>query len=375
MRRFLYPIGLAVLLCAGAQAQQIETPATQAYIVDLSTGTVLLDKDSSAPMPPASMSKLMTVYMVFEALRRGDLNMDSMLPVSRKAWKKGGSKMFVHVGDMVSVADLLRGIIVQSGNDACIVVAEALAGSEEAFASSMTRRARELGLSGSNFVNSTGWPHPDHRMSARDLAKLSRIVIEEFPKLYAMFKEKTFTYNKIKQGNRNPLLYRDTGADGLKTGYTKGSGYGLVASAVRDKRRLVMVLNGLSSVRQRSSEARRLIEWAFRTFRPYQLFESGEVVDKASVWLGRETSVPLTIMRDVKLSLSRKSRAALKVKIRLNEPVSAPVRKGMRLGSLIISAPPTETLEIPLIAGAEVERLGFIGRIGAAVRYLLFGAS
>ena len=375
MRRFLYPIGLAVLLCAGAQAQQIETPATQAYIVDLSTGTVLLDKDSSAPMPPASMSKLMTVYMVFEALRRGDLNMDSMLPVSRKAWKKGGSKMFVHVGDMVSVADLLRGIIVQSGNDACIVVAEALAGSEEAFASSMTRRARELGLSGSNFVNSTGWPHPDHRMSARDLAKLSRIVIEEFPKLYAMFKEKTFTYNKIKQGNRNPLLYRDTGADGLKTGYTKGSGYGLVASAVRDKRRLVMVLNGLSSVRQRSSEARRLMEWAFRTFRPYQLFESGEVVDKASVWLGRETSVPLTIMRDVKLSLSRKSRAALKVKIRLNEPVSAPVRKGMRLGSLIISAPPTETLEIPLIAGAEVERLGFIGRIGAAVRYLLFGAS
>lgn len=373
MRRFL--IGLAVFFCAGAQAQQTETPATQAYIVDLSTGTVLLDKSSSTPMPPASMSKLMTVYMVFEALRRGDLDMDTMLPVSRKAWKKGGSKMFVHVGDTVSVADLLRGIIVQSGNDACIVIAEALAGSEEAFASSMTRRARKLGLSGSNFVNSTGWPHPDHRMSARDLAKLSRIIIEEFPDLYALFKEKTFTYNKIKQGNRNPLLYRNMGADGLKTGYTKGSGYGLVASAVQDQRRLVLVLNGLTSVRQRSGEARRLMEWAFRAFRPYQLFASGEVVDKATVWLGREASVPLTITRDVKLSLSRKSRAKLKVKVRLNEPVSAPVHKGTRLGSLIVSAPPMESLEIPLVAGAEVERLDFIGRIGAAVRHLLFGAS
>lgn len=375
MRRFLYLISLAVFFCAGAQAQRTETPAAQAYIVDLSTGTVLLDKNSNTPMPPASMSKLMTIYMVFEALRRGDLGMDSMLPVSRKAWKKGGSKMFVHVGDMVSVEDLLRGIIVQSGNDACIVIAEALAESEEAFADSMTRRARALGLSGSNFVNSTGWPHPDHKMSARDLAKLSRIIIEEFPELYAMFKEKTFTYNKIKQGNRNPLLYRDTGADGLKTGYTKGSGYGLVASAVRDQRRLVMVLNGLSSVRQRSNEARRLVEWAFRTFRPYQLFATGEVVDKASVWLGREASVPLTVVRDVKLSLSRKSRAALKVKVRLNEPVPAPVRKGANLGSLIVSAPSMEALEIPLVAGAEVERLGFIGRIGSAMRHLLFGAS
>ncbi len=374
MRPILHLIGFAVFFCAGAHAQQVQTPATHAYIVDLSTGTVLLDKNSSAPMPPASMSKLMTVYMVFEALRSGDLELESMLPISRKAWKKGGSKMFVRVGEMVSVSDLLRGIIVQSGNDACIVVAEALAGSEEKFASSMTRRARELGLSGSNFVNSTGWPHPDHWMSARDLAKLSRIIIEEFPDLYAMFKEKTFVYNKIKQGNRNPLLYRDTGADGLKTGYTKGSGYGLTASAVRDQRRIVMVLNGLSNARRRSGEARRLLDWAFNAFRPYQLFAEGEVVDRASVWLGREASVPLTIARDVKLSLSRKSRAALKVTVRLVEPVSAPVRKGARLGSLVVSAPPTEALEIPLVAGADVERLGFFGRIGSAARHLLFGA-
>lgn len=374
MRRILHLIGLAIFFCASAHAQQIQTPATHAYIVDLSTGTVLLDKNSSARMPPASMSKLMTIFMTFEALRRGDLEMDSMLPISRKAWKKGGSKMFVRVGEMVSVSDLLRGIVVQSGNDACIVIAEALAGSEEEFASSMTRRGRELGLSGSNFVNSTGWPHPDHWMSARDLAKLSRIIIEEFPDLYAMFKEKTFTYNKIKQGNRNPLLYRDTGADGLKTGYTKGSGYGLTASAVRGQRRIVMVLNGLSSVRQRSGEARRLLDWAFNAFRPYQLFAEGEVVDRASVWLGGEASVPLTVAGDVKLSLSRKSRAALKVAVRLIEPVSAPVRKGARLGSLVVSASPMEALEFPLFAGAEVERLGFFGRIGSAARHLLFGA-
>ncbi|MEC8725219.1 MAG: D-alanyl-D-alanine carboxypeptidase family protein, partial [Pseudomonadota bacterium] len=255
-------------IVGGAAAQNKVTAAPYAYILDLSTDTVLLSKQASIPMPPASMSKLMTVYMVFDRLKRGSLSLDDEFPVSRKAWKKGGSKMFVKVGDKVSVADLLRGIIVQSGNDACIVVAEAIGGSEDTFAEMMTEKGKEIGLKDSIFTNATGWPDPRHRMSARDLAILAKRLINEFPELYKMFNEKTFTYNNIKQGNRNPLLYRNIGADGLKTGHTVAAGYGLASSAQRGDRRIVVVVNGLKSVRQRSKESFRLMEWAFKAFKP-----------------------------------------------------------------------------------------------------------
>ena len=373
--RTIAPIAFAAALAVPASAENFETPARTAYVLDLATNTVLLSKKAKVPMPPASMSKLMTVYMVFERLKKGSLTLDDKFLVSEKAWKKGGSKMFVKVGDRISVADLLRGIIVQSGNDACIVVAEGLGGTEDAFAEMMTRRAKEIGLTNSRFANATGWPHPNQLMSARDLAELSRLLITQFPELYKIFNEKTFTYSKIKQSNRNPLLYRDIGSDGLKTGYTKEAGYGLAASAVRGERRINMVFNGLTSIRERSRESLRVMEWAFRTFKPYALFKKDDVITKADIWLGDAPSVSLTIPEDLKLTLSRTARDKMKVTVKMNNPVAAPVKKGQRLATLIVSAPNFQTREIPLLAAEDVQQLGFVGRIGAAIQYVLWGSS
>ena len=367
---------LGALMFAGiASAQTLQTTARNAYILDLSTNTVLLSKQAETPMPPASMSKLMTIYMVFDRLKRGSLSLDDKFLVSRKAWKKGGSKMFVKVGDRVSVSDLLRGIIIQSGNDACIVVAEALGGSEEAFAEMMTKRAKEIGLTDSKFANATGWPHPDHRMSARDLAILSKRLVQDFPELYRMFSEKTFTYSKIKQSNRNPLLYRDVGADGLKTGHTEAAGYGLTASAQRGDRRIVVVVNGLDSVRQRSRESLRLMEWAFRSFKPVAMFDKGETVTEADIWLGNAPKVPLIIDRDLKLTLPRNASDKMKVTVRMKNPVPAPVKLGQKLGTLVVQVPGAPDREYPLTAGADVGQLGFVGRIGAAIKNVIWGSS
>ena len=366
---------LAVAMCfAATTASGMETTAKQAYILDLQTGAVLLDKDSTTPSQPASLSKLMTLYMIFEQLKRGQVSLDDKFVVSRKAWRMGGSKMFVEVDKQVRVEDLVRGIVVQSGNDACIVVAEALSGSESAFADAMNRKAREIGLTDSHLVNSTGWPADNHVMSPRDLAVLSKRIIEEFPEYYPYFAEKTFRYNKIKQGNRNPLLYRDTGADGLKTGHTRAAGYGLVASAIRDGRRVVMVLTGLPSARKRSFEARRLLDWAYQSFRNYDLFESGAVVEKADVWLGKEDTVPLVTERDIRISLPRASRRGLKAKVVYEGPVPAPIVKGSKIARLVLTAPDFETMEVPLLAGADVARVGIFGRLGAAIAYMVWGA-
>ncbi len=352
----------------------METAAKQAYIVDLQTESVLLDKDSDTPSPPASLSKLMTIYMVFEKLKRGELSLDDKFVVSRKAWKTGGSKTFVEVAKEVRIEDLLRGIIVQSGNDAGIVLAEGLSGSETAFVDAMNRKARDIGLGDSHFVNATGWPADGHMMSPRDIAVLARRIIEEFPEYYPYFAEKSFRYNKIKQGNRNPLLYRDTGADGLKTGYTQASGYGLAASAIRNGRRIVMVLTGLPSARKRSLEARRLLGWAYQFFKNYTLFERGAVVEQADVWLGEEDTVPLVTETDIKISLPRASRRGLKVKVVYEGPVPAPIEKGAHIAKLVIAAPEFETVEVPLAAGADIRRLGALGRLGAAIGHMLWGA-
>jgi D-alanyl-D-alanine carboxypeptidase (penicillin-binding protein 5/6) len=334
-----------------------------------------MEKDADTSMAPASMSKLMTVLMVFERLKNGSLTLDDTFPVSEKAWRMGGSKMFVGVNTRIKVGDLLRGIIVQSGNDACIVVAEGLASSESAFADEMTQRAVELGLNGSTFRNSTGWPAPQHLMSTRDLAKLANILTTEYPEQYAIFSEKTFTYNKIRQGNRNPLLYRYTGADGLKTGHTEASGYGLVGSAEKNGRRLVLVVNGLGSVKQRAQESERLLDWGFREFGNYGLFQAGELVMDAAVWLGKTPTVPLIIENELTLTLARKARRKMKVSVDIIEPVPAPISKGQRLGALVISGIDMPDIQIPLLAGADVPRLGMFGRLGAAFGYLAWGAT
>lgn len=366
---------LAVSAPKIAQAQIIDTTGKQAFMIDLTTGTVLLEKNADQPMPPASMSKLMTVYMVFERLKEGRLSLDDKFQVSEKAWRKGGSKMFVMVNTRVSVRDLLRGIIVQSGNDACIVVAEGLSGSEDEFAAAMTRRAKEIGLTNSVFKNATGWPAEGHHMTARDLATLSSKIINDFPEYYGIFSEKDFKFGGIKQGNRNPLLYGGFGADGLKTGHTEASGYGLTASAERNGRRIVMVINGLSSQGERSSESARLMEWAFRETDSYALFKQGDMVDHADIWLGDAPRVSLVTARDLTVTLPRRSRREMKVKLVYNNPIPAPVEKGAEVGKVVVSIPRRADMEIPVVAGEAVGRLGMFGRLSAALKFLIWGKS
>ena len=365
---------------SSSQASALDTPASHVYLVDTTTGAVLLDKNGAELMAPASMSKLMTLYMVFERLQDGRLSLDDQFYVSENAWRKGGVKtggstMFLEPGMRVRVEDLIRGIIVQSGNDACIVIAEALGGSEEAFAREMTAHARELGMMDSVFTNSTGWPDPEHRVSARDLAKLAQLTAEHFPSYYHYFAEESFVFNGIKQSNRNPLIYKNMGADGLKTGHTEESGYGLTASAVRQGRRLVLVINGLASMKMRSSEPERLLEWGFREFDNYALFKGGDVVTDADVWLGQKPSVPLLIENNLTLTLPKSARRDMKVKVNFEGPVPAPVVKGQRLGTLTITAPDFTTVDVPLVAGDDVEQLGLMGRLGAALNYILWGSS
>jgi D-alanyl-D-alanine carboxypeptidase (penicillin-binding protein 5/6) len=372
-------LALAAWLAGAAVAQAapptIDTPARQAYMIDVATGAVLLDKNAEEPMPPASMSKLMTVYMVFERLKKGTLKLDDKLSVSEKAWRTGGSKMFVPIGAQVAVGDLLQGVIVQSGNDACVVLAEGLAGSEEAFAEAMTKRAREIGLKDSVFKNADGLPADGHVMSARDIAMLSLHLIREFPEYYPLFAEKEFIFNNIKQGNRNPLLYQNLGADGLKTGHTEASGYGLAASVVRDGRRIILVVNGLGSMKQRWEETARLVNWAYREFDNVTLFKKGTVVEQADVWLGDQPTVPLVAGRDVVLTLPRAAKAAIKASVVYTGPVPAPVAKDSPIAELRVEVPDLPALTVPLTAGAEVGKLGPMQRIGGAVRYHLWGAS
>ena len=376
-------LALAAVFVASALpalAQTMETQARQAYIVDMKTGAVLLEKNADEVMPPSSMSKMMTVHMLFEKLQKGEIKLTDEFPVSEKAWRIQGSKMFVPLGGRVKVEDLIRGIVIQSGNDACIVVAEGLAGSEEAFADQMTKRARELGLTKTVFKNASGWPHPEHVTTARELAIIAKHTIESFPEHYKYYSEINYTFNGIKQGNRNPLLYKQTGADGLKTGHTEAGGYGLTASVKRGERRIIMVVNGImvpnsaAGLRARAQETEGLIEWAFREFENYSLFKAGESVQSAGVWLGDAKTVPLVAGDDMVVTLPRKARQGMKVTAVYQEPIAAPIQKGQQVGKLVIAAPGVPNRELPLIAGESVRQLGPAGRITAAVSYLIFGA-
>ena len=367
---------LSAALVAALQprpAEAVDTEAQQFILMDAGTGMVLAEKNADEPMYPASMSKIMTLYVVFEHLADGQLDLEDTFTVSKKAWRMKGSRMFLEVNSKVTVSELLRGVIVQSGNDASIVLAEGLAGSEDGFADLMNETAVELGLADSYFTNATGWPDPDHITTARDVAELSRRIIVDFPEYYPMFAEKSFTYNGIKQGNRNPLLYRYDGADGLKTGYTQASGHGLAASAKRGEQRLVMVVNGIKGVDARAREAERLLSYGFRAFRTYVLFRAGQVVDTFDVWLGEADALPLVAESDIVLMMPRKSRKSMEVKIVADGPIAAPVEKGTRVATLIVSAPDVETREWPLLAGASVDSLSGFGRIGAAIDALIWG--
>ena len=360
-------------------ATEITSPAKQAHVTDFATGKVLFSKDADAPMKPASMAKIMTIFVAFQRIADGQLGMDDKFIVSEKAWKKGGSRTFLEVGKTVSVRELLYGIIVQSGNDAAIVLAEGISGTENAFADEMNFWAKKIGMKNTNFRNSTGWPDPDQTTTAADLNIMTSELIRRFPankypNLYPIFAEREYTYNKISQPNRNPLIYRSAGADGLKTGYTKESGYGLVGSAERDGQRVIMVLNGMTSMKQRSAEARRLMDLMFREFKIYRFFDKGQPVDQANVWLGNATKIDLVLDEPLHLLLSYQERRDLKLSVQWLDPVPAPILAGDQLGTLTVDIN-GDSRKLVLRAGHDIPVLGMFDRVSAAVKYLIFGAS
>ncbi len=371
---------LSFVICTPGLAQTTyQTDASHAVILDAETGEVLFSRNADEAMPPASMSKMMTVLMLIEAIEAGSLSLDDELPVSEYAWRTGGaasgsSTMFLEVNSRARVDDLLRGIIIQSGNDACIVVAEAIGGSEAAFADMMTDRAQELGLTSASFANSTGWPHPDHRISALDLARLARILIEDHPDYYDIWSEREFTYNGIRQYNRNPLLGVFSGADGLKTGHTEESGYGLVGSAERDGERRIIVFNGMSSNNDRATEAERMMRSALSDYSLYRLFEAGDPVDhQAEVFMGEAPTVALRVSSDVTAGLHRRARRDLSVTVSYDGPLVAPVQEGDVVGTLTVEAPDYEARTYDLVAAESVAEKGLMGRIGAAIAHMLRG--
>ena len=381
--RFCVAIGAALLSfmtvgSAISKAAEIDSSAEFAFVTDFGSGKVLMEKQPDALMKPASMAKIMTVYIAFERIADGSLSLDDTFLISEKAWRKGGSKTFVEVGKEVSVRDLLYGVVVQSGNDAAIAIAEGISGTEEGFAEEMNYVARKLGMENTVFRNSTGWPHLEQHTTARDLNILATALIREFPadkypELYPMFAEKDFTYNGIKQGNRNPLVYGTQGADGLKTGHTAESGYGLVGSAHRDGQRVVMVLNGMKSMKQRSSESRRLIDLMFREFKLYRFYDKGQPVDRANVWLGTKNKIDLVLEEPLHLVMARSDRRKMKVSVNWNDPVPAPIAAGQAIGTLVLELPSGKTT-YPLLAAENVDGLGMFDRVGEALKYLIFGA-
>lgn len=371
------------LLSSTVHAQTIDTVARNALLMDAETGTILLNKNSDQAFPPASMSKLMTVYMAFEQVKAGDVSLQDEITITNDQWrrwrdifKNEGSTMFLGVNDTVTFEDLLRGVIVLSGNDASVAIAEHLAGDEAAFAAWMNEKALEIGLKDSHFVNSTGWPAEGHKMSARDLAHLTMLMVNNFPDLYTMFGERRYLYKDLtgNQYNRNPLLGTFEGADGLKTGHTAEALYCLTASAERDGRRLILVLAGLATKSERTRESQRLMGVGFRMFDNYHLFEAGEVVDHADVWLGEKATVPLVVADKQALTLSKRQRNGMKVTIEYNSPIPAPIVKGQPIATMTISASTMEPQVIELVAGDDVTAVSGFGKLGAALQYMLFGA-
>ena len=354
-------------------ANGIETQAKHALILETETGAVLLDKGADERIPPASMSKIMTAYIVFGMLKEGRAALTDELPVSERAWRLQGSKMFVPIGGRISIDDLLKGVIIQSGNDACLVLAEGLAGSEESFVELMNQKANQIGLKDSHFTNVSGLPDPDHWMTGRDLATLAIRTIRDFPEYYHYYSEMDYEFNNIKQGNRNPLLYKNVGADGLKTGHTEEAGYSLTASVARENRRIILVLNGLPTMKARAQESERLIEWAFREFNDYRLFAAGDKVDDGEVWLGGEPKVSLTVGKDFVVTLPRKARKDMKVTVEYDRPISAPIQKGDTVGKVVMTAPDVTPVQAPLIAAASVERMNPWGRVATLAGYLVWG--
>jgi D-alanyl-D-alanine carboxypeptidase (penicillin-binding protein 5/6) len=350
-----------------ADNSAMETPASHMLLVDYDTGTILASKAPDARMYPSSMTKIMTLYMIFDRMKKGELTLANQFTVSEKAWRMQGSKMFVPLGEQVGLEDIIRGIAIQSGNDACIVIAEGIAGSEQAFAGQMNDTAKKIGMTGSNFVDASGWPHPEHVTTPRDLAVLGTALIRDFPEYYHYLAEREYSYNGIRQFNRNLLLGNAAlKVDGIKTGHTDAAGYGIVLSAVdpATKRRLILVLNGLESEAARAQEGERLLQWGFRSFDNAVAFKAGNGIVNAPVWMGGVKELPLGVASDVKLTLPKTAAANVKASVSYQTPLIAPVKAGQEVGKLTLTFADNTTSEFPLVATADVESLGFFGRIG-----------
>ncbi|MEM8833215.1 MAG: D-alanyl-D-alanine carboxypeptidase family protein [Pseudomonadota bacterium] len=353
-------------------AYALETKAKQAYVVDFTTGQTLLSKNADERMPTSSMSKVMTTYTVLDAIKSGKISMDTKFVISKKASEKGGSKMFIAEGTSVSVEDLLRGVIIQSGNDATIALAEGISGDEDSFAKKITQKAKDIGMHNTNFMNASGWPDENHYSTAEDLSVMARRLIIDFPEYYPMFSETEFTYSDITQKNRNPLLYADMGADGMKTGHTEAAGYGLIGTAIKDERRVVMVINGLESEADRKSESKRIIQWALTNFKNKKILEAGQDISTAPVAYGAEESVLLTVNDDLLMTLKSSDKARFEVKYK--SPVVAPVTKGQEIGTLVVKAKTLEEpLEVPLLAKNDVAGASFIDKTMMKLKYLIRG--
>ena len=360
-----------LLFAWSSVVQGFSTTARTALVIDNITGDVLLSKDIDRPIPPASMSKLMTLFMVFESLEEGKIKMDDTFRVSRKAWAKGGSKMFVREGANVTIKNLIKGVIIQSGNDACIVLAEGIAGTEENFAELMTIRAKEIGLTNSNFKNSTGWPDPEHYMSSKDLVTLANKIREKYPSYYKIFDDLEFTWDGISQKNRNPLLSMNLGADGLKTGYTEEAGYGLIASAKQNGRRITFVITGLKSIGQRAREAKGITTWAFKKFKLKTFFRKTSTILEAPVWRGEKETVKISAGNDVQILLANDLKEKVKMHIVLKEPLIAPLKKGQKIeGHLVLETTPLIKTSIekkqmffPIEVGEDLDRGGLANKL------------
>lgn len=378
LTRLLFLLAFTVGLVASASAQLFETRAEQAILLDANTGTVLLAKNADEQVPPASLAKMMTMEVVFHALKTGGLTMEDEFQVSENAWRtggavSGGSTMFAELGSSIRLEDLIQGVIVQSANDGCIIIAEGMAGSEALFARLMNQRARQIGLDNSVFANSTGLPHPDQKVTMRDLAKLADHIRREYPRYYRFYSQPQFTWNDILQRNRNPLLSMDIGADGMKTGYTEESGYAIVGSISRDGRRLIVAMSGLPDQRARGEEARRVLEWGLRAFQSYEIFEKGEEIGNVRLYGGDQLTVPVTVLEDLEILLPIAERDRMKARVVYTGPIIAPVEQGQQIATLKIWIGDELSQETPLYAAQPVS-LGPIHRRALdALTELVFG--
>ena len=365
---------LIVFLILSRQSFAIESIAKTALVIDLSTNEILLEKNSTEKTYPSSMTKMMTALVAFEKIKDGSLSLDQEFLISKKAWKMGGSKMFIEVDKRVSVYDLLLGVVVQSGNDASIAIAEGISGSEEIFAVEMNNLGKKIGLTGTNFTNSSGWPDENHYTTAEDLAKVAQYTIDNHYELYQMYKISDFTYNGIKQDNRNPLLYTFEGSDGFKTGYTKDAGYGLVGSAERGDRRLILVLNGLESSKSRAQESLRLMDWGFNNFQLVDFYKKNEVIQEVDTWLGKEDKVDLVALEDISVSIPKAQLSSAKVTVLVEEPIATPIKIGDQIAKLQISFADKQ-VDFPLYSGEDIDQKNFFSRIFSAIYYIILGSN